>query len=154
MKKKLSLLLTCILLCVSMAMPVYAAEPTGTPENEVVALATSSNYFSKITPKLNSLAGALPASANLSSGSCYGTNRSITSVTVNCRVSSGSSPFTLTITAPDGTTQSMTCGTSSTTYTFTGFNTLDPYGTWNIKVKTNGAVSTVTATLKVNYNYN
>lgn len=36
---------------------------------------------------------------------------------------------------------------------FTGFNGEDPKGDWTIMIVSNGAVTTVTATLKVNYNY-
>lgn len=83
--------------------------------------------FQKSRPKLNSLNGS-SAMATLSSGSCSGNERSITSVSVNCRVSSGSSRYTLYVISPDGTTLSKSCGTSSTSYTFTGFNGEDPKG--------------------------
>lgn len=170
-KKKLSLVMMVALLLSSMCMPVSAAElpeEDVSAENEtlvkVVVLSededipeeaqalTSSNYFSKITTKLNSLNGAI-ASSNLSSGSCSGTNRSITQVTVYCRVSSGSSSFDLIVTSPKKTVQTVSCGTSSTTYTLAKFNGEDPYGTWNVGISSDGTVSTVTATLKVYYNY-
>lgn len=121
-------------------------------DDDIMPVASGSNYFSKITSKLNSLNGAT-ASSNLSSGSCSGTTRSITKVTVYCNVSSGSSSFKLIVTSPDKTVVSQTCGTSSTTYTLTGFNGEDPYGTWNVGIASTGTVSTVTATLKVYYDY-
>lgn len=153
MKKTISIFLTCLLLCFSVAMPVNAAEAEATSNlTSYVELARASSYFSKITPKLNSLTGTT-ASANLSSGTCLGTTQNITSVTVYCRVSSGSSPFTLKVKSPSGTIQTKNCGTSSTTYTFTGFNGEDPDGTWTIYISTKGAVSTVTSTLKTYYNY-
>ena len=52
------------------------------------------------------------------------------SVSVNCRVSSGSSRYTLYVISPEGTVLSQSCGTSSTTYNFTGFNGEDPKGDW------------------------
>ncbi|MBO5031793.1 MAG: hypothetical protein J6D08_07890 [Lachnospiraceae bacterium] len=166
-RKKLSVLMMAVLLFSAMYIPVSAAElpeqdvaTEDTTEVEVVVLsdddimplASGSNYFSKITSKLNSLNGAI-ASSNLSSGSCSGTTRSITKVTVYCRVSSGSSSFDLVVTSPEKTVVTQRCGTSSTTYTLTGFNGEDPYGTWNVGISSNGTVSTVTATLKVYYDY-
>lgn len=163
MKRKLSLLLVVTLLCTLFVMPVSAAElpseDVATSSAVVIAddgimpaATTGSNYFSKITTKLNSVNGAT-ASSSLSSGSCSGTTRSITEVTVYCRVSSGSSNFLLTVTSPSGKVQTMSCGTSSATYTFTGFNGEDPYGTWKVAINSRGTVSTVTATLKTTYNY-
>lgn len=132
---------------------MFEAEAANYTENQAMVTATTgSNYFSKITPKLNSLNGSA-ATATLSSGSCSGTERSITSVSVYCRVSSGSSSYTLYVISPEGTVLSKSCGTSSTTYTFTGFNGEDPQGNWTIIIVSNGTVTTVTATLKVNYNY-
>lgn len=153
-KRKLTLLITCILLFAMTVLPVSAVElPNTATVNDAVVTGTSgTNYFSKITPKLNSLNG-LPATASLSSGSCSGDTRSITSVSVYCRVSSGSSPFTLYVTSPSGKTLSTSCGTSSGTYTFSGFRGEYPYGTWIIIIVTNGTVSTVTATLDINYSY-
>ena len=151
MKRKLSLLLVVTLLCTLFVMPVSAAEASDYSDDEISVAATSgSNYFSKITPMLNSLNGSA-AMASLSSGSCSGNERSITSVSVYCRVSSGSSRYTLYVISPEGTTLSQSCGTSSTTYNFTGFNGEDPKGNWTIMVVSNGVVTTVT--LKVNYNY-
>lgn len=153
MKRKLSLLLVLTLLCTLFVTPVSAAEAANYTEDQAVVTATSgSNYFSKITSKLNSLNGTA-AMSSLSSGSCSGNKRSITSVSVYCRVSSGSSRYSLYVISPNGTTLSQSCGTSSTTYNFTGFNGEDPKGDWTVMIVSNGAVSTVTATLKVNYNY-
>lgn len=153
MKRKLSLLLVLTLLCTLFVTPVSAAEAANYTEDQAVVTATSgSNYFSKTTPKLNSLNG-LAAMAKLSSGSCSGNERSITSVTVNCRVSNGSSRFYLTVVSPSGNSATTLAGTNSTTYTFPDFNGEDPKGDWYIIVESLGAVTTVTATLKVNYNY-
>jgi len=167
-KKKLSLLVAVALLfgVVNVPLSVSASElqredvSTDDTMVEVVVLSdedimpasSGTNYFSKITSKLNSLNGAT-ASSNLSSGSCSGTTRSITKVTVYCRVSSGSSSFDLVVTSPEKTVVTQSCGTSSTTYTLTGFNGEDPKGTWNVGISSNGTVSTVTATLKVYYSY-
>ncbi len=153
MKRKLSLLLVATLLCTLFAMPVSAREVSNPARQETAVAATAgTNYFSRTTTKLNSLNG-LTASSTLSSGSCSGNSRSITSVTVNCRVSSGSSRFTLTVESPSGTIAEKLCGTSSGTYTFTEFNNQDPNGKWTVSVSSQGTVSTVTGTLKVNYSY-
>lgn len=166
-KRKLTLLITCILLFAMSVLPVSAAEisaventaaentvaeiPAITTANDAVVLGTSgSNYFRKITPLLNSL-GSL-SSANLSSGSCSGDVRSITSVTVYCRVSRNSDSFRLVVTSPTGTTKYVSCGTNSDTYTITGFTGEDPKGTWTVGIISNG-ISSVTCTLNVNYNY-
>jgi len=157
--EKIDNFITCIAMCLCLVMPVSAAEQppidgniANYETNNVQSMTAGSSYFSKITPLLNSLTGRT-ATATLSSGSCIGNNESITNTTVYCRVSNGSSPYTLTVVAPSGTSQSISCGTSSTTYTFTGFNGEDPNGTWTIYVTTRGTVTTVTATLKVYYTY-
>lgn len=157
MMKKLTTFITCIAMCLCLVMPVSAAELQTETSNtsqavEIVTALSGSTYFSGITTKLNSLYGA-NASANISSGTCLGNSQSITSVTVYSRVSSGSSGYTLTVKAPSGTTQTITCGTSSTTYTFNGFNGEDPDGRWTVTISSNGTVSTVTCTLKVYYTY-
>lgn len=155
MKRKLSLLLVLTLLCTLFAMPVSAAEvePSNYADNEIVVAGTSgTNYFSGTTTKMNSFNG-LEAVATRSSGSCSSDERSITSVSVYCNVSSGSSSFKLYVISPSGTVAYKNAGTSNATYNFTEFNGEDPYGKWTIKVVTNGTVSTVTATLKVNYLY-
>ncbi len=153
MKRKLSLFLVLTLLCTLFAMPVSAAEATDYTDDGIAVAATSgTNYFSGTTTKMNSLYGS-EAVATRSSGSCSGDERSITSVSVYCRVSSGSSSFKLYVISPEGTVAYRNAGTSSTTYNFTEFNGEDPYGKWTIKTVTNGTVSTVTATLKVNYSY-
>lgn len=151
-KRKLTLLITCVLLFAMSALPVSAAEvPDVATVNDAIVMGTSgSNYFSGITTKLNST-GSL-ASSTISSGSCSGDVRSITSVSVYCRVSNGSSSFKLVVTSPSGTTKYVTCGTSSTTYTITGFEGEDPKGKWTVGIISNG-ISTVTATLKVNYDF-
>lgn len=153
MKRKLSLLLVVTLLCTLFVTPVSVAEAANYAGDQAVVTATSgSDYFSKTTTKLNSING-YEAMAKLSSGSCSGNERSITSVSVNCRVSSGSSRYTMYVISPSGTTSSINAGTNSTTYNFTAFNGEDPKGDWIIIIISNGTVTTVTATLKVNYNY-
>ena len=153
MKRKISLLVVLTLLCTLFVMPVSAAEVPNYVEDEIaVAATTGTNYFSKTTTKLNSLNG-LEASSLLSSGSCSGDTRDITSVTVNCRVSSGSSRYILKVTSPEGTVATKLCGTSSTTYSFSEFNNQDPNGKWKVSIITQGTVTTVIGTLKVNYSY-
>ena len=155
MKRKLSLLLVLTLLCTLFAMPVSAAEvePSNYADSGIVVAGTSgTNYFTGTTTKMNSVNGS-EAVATRSSGSCSGDERSVTNVSVYCRVSSGSSSFKLYVISPKGTVAYRNAGTSSTTYNFSEFNGEDPYGKWTIKVVTNGTVSTVTGTLRVDYSY-
>ena len=151
-KRKIALLTTCILLFTMTALPVSAAEiPAAATVSDAVVLGTSgSNSFRGMTSKLNS-AGSL-ASSTISSGSISADNRSVTSVTVYCRVASGSDSFRLVVTSPSGTTKYVSCGTSSATYTIPGFNGEDPKGTWKVGIISNG-ISTVTCTLTVNYDW-
>lgn len=156
-KRKLTLFITCILLFAMSVLPVSAAEnaaaeiPAATTVNDAVVLGTSgSNYFKGITSKLNS-AGSYVYST-ISSGSISADNRSVTSVTVYCRVASKSDSFKLTVTSPSGITKTISCGSSSDTYTISGFTGTDPYGTWKVGITSNG-ISTVTCTLTVNYDW-
>ena len=85
--KKLISFITCIAMCVMFAMPVSAAEvvseeETITMTEESVASVYSTNYFRKITSKLNSVYGNPSTVATLSSGSVTGANPSLTGVTV------------------------------------------------------------------------
>ncbi len=153
MKRKISCMMVLVLLCTMFVVPVSAAEVSNISDEGIsVAATTGTTYFSKTTTKLNSLNG-LEASSLLSSGTCLGNTRNITSVTVNCRVSSGSSRYILKVTSPSGTVATKTCGTTSTTYTFTEFRNEDPDGKWTVSIASQGVVTTVTGTLKVNYSY-
>ena len=94
-------------MCVMFAMPVSAAEvvseeETITMTEESVASVYSTNYFRKITTKLNSVYGNPSNTSKLSSGSISGTNPKITSVTIYSRVSSGSDPFYVYVEDPKG----------------------------------------------------
>ena len=82
--KKLISFITCIAMCMMLVMPVSAAEiapkdETVTMTDESVASVYSTNYFRKITSKLNSVYGNPSTVATLSSGSVTGANPSITS---------------------------------------------------------------------------
>lgn len=59
----------------------------------------------------------------------------------------------MTVVSPSGNSATILAGTNSTTYTFSDFIGEDPKGEWYVIVESLGAVTTVTATLKVNYNY-
>ena len=109
MKRKISFMMVLVLLCTMFVVPVSAAEVSNISDEGIsVAATTGTTYFSKTTTKLNSLNG-LEASSLLSSGTCLGNTRNITSVTVNCRVSSGSSRYILKVTSPSGTVATKTC---------------------------------------------
>lgn len=155
--KKLISFITCIAMCVMFAMPVSAAEvvseeETVTMTEESVASVYSTNYFRKITTKLNSVYGNPSEIVNLSSGSVTGNDPQITSVTLYSRVSSGSDPFYLYVVDPNGYLDYFLVS-SSGTITTNDFNGLDPTGNWKIWIETTGDVSTATITLTVNYKY-
>lgn len=153
MKRKLFLLLVLTLLCTLFVMPVSAAEAESHTEDQVVVAATSgSNYFTKSFNTVNSINGNA-AVKQFSSGSCSGNTRSITKVSVTCRVSNGSSRYYLTVVAPSGNSSTIVAGTNNTTYTFTAFNGEDPKGDWYIIVESLGAVTTISGSMKVEYNY-
>lgn len=144
-KKAFTAVIACMLACVMFVTPVFAA----------------TNYFSKTTVKLNAYNGGSSTKSTVSSGSVSGTDRSITSVSLYCNVSSGTDPYTLYVLSPSGKQYSVSGPTSSTTLTTTAFNGEDPNGTWTIWIVNSGytthgniyPVSTVTVTLKVYYSY-
>jgi len=118
-----------------------------------VQVFAANDYFSGMTGKMNAVAianGGVSSAWNISSGSVP-TNASVTSVTLNVTVSSGSSPFYIYVKSPTGTITSKYVG--STSITFTEFNNQNPKGTWQVWIETTGTVSTASATMKVNYSY-
>lgn len=156
MKKFISFI-TCIAMCMMLVMPVSAAEvvseeETITMTEESIASVYSTNYFRKITKKLNSVYGNPSEIVTLSLGSVTGSDPQITSVTLYSRVSSGSDPFYLYVVDPNGYLDYFLVS-SSGTITTNDFNGLDPTGDWKIWIETTGDVSTATITLTVNYKY-
>lgn len=129
-------LFTCVCALILFSTPVLAA----------------SNHFSKSLSTMNSLYGATSNTCSVTSGSCSGTTRSITSVSVY-GVLTGSS-CKVYVTSPEGSVYYKTM-TSTGTVTFnTEFNGEDPKGRWYVYIVTNGAVSTVkSGVLEVNYSY-
>lgn len=111
----------------------------------------ATNWFSGQTGTMNALNGGTSAAWNISSGSISVTNPKVTSVTLNVKKSSGSSPFYVYVKNPQGTIASKLVG--SATPSFSEFNGQDPQGTWQIWIETTGTVSTATATMRVNYSY-
>ncbi len=155
--KKIISFITCIAMYLMLVMPVSAAEimseeETITMTEETEASVYATNYFRKITPKLNSVYGNPSNIATLSSGSVTGSDPQITSVTLYSRVSSGSDPFYLYVVDPNGYLDYFLVD-SSGTITTNDFNGLDPTGDWKIWIETTGDVSTATITLTVNYRY-
>ncbi len=155
--KKVIPFITCIAMCMMLVMPVSAAEvapkdETATITEESVASVYATNYFRKITKKLNSVYGNPSDIVTLSSGSVTGSDPQITSVTLYSRVSSGSDPFYLYVVDPNGYLDYFLVS-SSGTITTNDFNGLDPTGDWKIWIETTGDVSTATITLIVNYKY-
>ena len=99
MKKLFSILAIGALLTSTISAPIYASEAYSVKNinNPTAGIsAYSSNYFSGITGKMNSLNGKQSRVFNISSGS-IDTTAKVTNVTVNVTVSSGSSPFYLLI---------------------------------------------------------
>ena len=141
MKKFISFI-TCIAMCMMLVMPVSAAEvvseeETITMTEESIASVYSTNYFRKITKKLNSVYGNPSEIVTLSSGSVTGSDPQITSVTLYSRVSSGSDPFYLYVVDPNGYLDYFLVS-SSGTITTNDFNGLDPTGDWKIWIETTG----------------
>lgn len=154
MKKVLSIILS-ISLCLIMPIQVSAMEVI--PKENVVEKEKSntsthaSNSFSKSFPKLISANGIASNIAAFSTGS-ISSSAQITSISIYVRVSTGSDPFILYVQAPDGTIYSFVI-TKSGTITINDFNGCDPSGTWKIWIETQGTVSTISGTFKVNYSY-
>lgn len=156
--KKLMSIITCMALCVMMVMPVSAAEITPV-DNTVVSseydngvMPLSTNYFTGSTSRMNSLNGVMSGMSKISSGSISVGNPSVTSVSLNVTVSSGSSSFYLYVVSPSGKSASKLVR-SSGTVTFSEFNGEDPTGSWYVYIITTGTVSTATARMTVNYSY-
>lgn len=91
----------------------------------------------------------------------YGTNPSITQVKLNLNVSSGSDPFHITITSPEGTVYTFAPSTTSGNYTIHYFDGEDPDGRWYITLTNDGITynplhmyptTTVTPSLTITYN--
>ena len=152
--KKIVSVITCIMLCAILAIPVSAAEISTVDEVDVITenstYSVNAGYFRKITPLLNSVNGKSSDVATLSSGSISGNNPKITSVSLYVRVSSGSDSFYVYVKDPNKNTAFITVS-SSGTYDITDFNGLDPSGDWQIWIVTKGTVSTATITMTVNY---
>lgn len=156
MKKLLSMFTTCIMLCVMLATPVSAAENTSILEKNIITAneefsTYATNYFTGSTGKMNSLNAGQSRIFNASSGSIYGTS-SVTKVTLNVTVSSGSSPFYIYVVNPDGYTASKLISRSGSV-SFTEFNGTDAHGKWSIYIRSTGTVSTASANLRVEYSY-
>ncbi len=153
MRKVFSMIL-CISLCIMYALPVSAAElmpKENIIEKEEISATSSSNYFSKALPMLSSTNGIASRVVTITSGSIVGSAQ-VTSIRLYVRVSSGSDPCILYIQAPDGTIYSFVI-TKSGIITIDNFNGCDPSGNWKIWIETQGTMSTVSGTIKVNYSY-
>lgn len=156
MKKILSMI-TCMMLCIMLVMPVSAAGMPQTEETEKTmqdspSLLASTNYFTGSTVKLNSLNGTSSTISTISSGSVLGTNPKVTSVKLNVTVSSGSAPFYLYVEDPNGNVDYTTVSRSGSV-SFSSFNGVRPNGKWKVYIVTKGTVSTATARMTVNYSY-
>lgn len=121
----------------------------------------ASNYFSRTTVKLNAFNGGSSTMSTISSGSVLGSDPSITKAEIYCNVSTGTDPYTLYVKSPRGTLTSISGPSKSGTVTTSAFNEENPAGTWTVYIVNSGIsyngnlypTSTVTATLKVYYNY-
>lgn len=153
MKKFFSFLL-CMNLCITLAMPVLAAEilpKEAVIEKEEISVTSSSNYYSKALPTLSSINGTASRVATFTTG-FISDGMQITSIILYIRVSTGCSPFMLYIQAPYGTIYSFNL-TKGGNITVDDFNGCDPSGIWKIWIETQGTASTVNGTIKVSYSY-
>lgn len=153
MKKLFSILAIGALLTSTISAPIYASEAYSVKNinNPTAGIsAYSSNYFSGITGKMNSLNGKQSRVFNISSGS-IDTTAKVTNVTVNVTVSSGSSPFYLLIENPSGQVVEKYVSKSGS-ISVSDFKNTSAKGTWKLSIVSNGLVSTATARMIVNYN--
>ena len=151
MKKVLSFIL-CISLCIMYTLPVSAMEVISKEniiEQEEVSVPASSNYFSKILPKINSANGVASKIVTFSSGSISG-NAQVVSISLYVRA--GGDPFKLYLQAPDGTLF-WTVMDATGTIGVDNFNVKNLNGTWNTWIETLGIASSATITAKIHYNY-
>lgn len=125
---------------------ILAATPTVTDTT-----LTLSNYFTKLTPRVNSLYG-MPATSSVNATTVFGTKHAISDVTFNVTVSRGSAPFYLIVKSPSGHEVSKLIGTSGVVK-FPEFINLEAKGTWSVTVQTTGTVSTVSTSMRVDYKY-
>lgn len=152
--KKIISFFVCMNLCITLAMPVSAAEimpKENVIEKEEASTTLGSNSFSKVLPKLSSVNGTASKIVTFSTGSTSGSAQ-ITSIKLYVRVASGSSPFILNMQAPDGTTYSFVI-TKSETIILDNFNGCDLSGSWKIWIETQGTASTADITVTLNYSY-
>lgn len=113
---------------------------------------TLSNYFTKLTPRVNSLSG-LPATSSVNATTVFGKEHAISDVTFNVTVSRGSAPFYLIVTSPQGYRASKLIGTSGVVKFPEFINSNKANGIWYITVQTTGTVSTVSTSMRVDYKY-
>lgn len=152
MKKVLSIIL-CLNLCISLAMPVSAAEAVAKDDViEAVVTNTSmyaTNYYSRGLGTLSSTNGIASKviTANPVSGSSA---EYVTSVQLHVRISGA--PCVFYLQSSDGTVYNITI-TSNKIITLDELNDSDPFGSWKIWIKTTGTSSMANIIMKVYYNY-
>lgn len=149
--KKLMPIITSVVLCVMMAMPVSAAEvmpKENVLEKEEVSATTGSSYYISRTIRLNSTSGSESAHASISTGSVIG---NISSIIFNVRA--GGNPFKLYLQAPDGTLFWITMD-STGDIGVDNSNGKDLSGTWTIWIETLGTASSATISAKIYYDFN
>lgn len=149
--KKLMPIITSVVLCVMMAMPVSAAEVMSKEnvlEKEEVSATTGSSYYISRTIRLNSTSGSESAHASISTGSVIG---NISSIIFNVRA--GGNPFKLYLQAPDGTLFWITMD-STGDIGVDNSNGKDLSGTWTIWIETLGTASSATISAKIYYDFN
>lgn len=126
---------------------ILAATPTVTDTT-----LTLSNYFTKLTPRVNSLYG-MPATSSVNATTVFGTKHAISDVTFNVTVSRGSAPFYLTVVSPNGQKIAKLIGASGVVKFPEFINNNKANGIWYITVQTTGTVSTVSTSMRVDYKY-
>lgn len=150
MKKIFSIIL-CVSLCILCVLPVSAAEVMSKEnvlEKEELSATLSPNYFSRTLSRLALMNGT----ATFSSGSISGSAQ-VSLISLQVRLSSGSSPIIIYMQAPDGTIYSFRITTSGT-ITSNQFNGCDPLGDWKIWVEPNETIPSITVKIYYDYIYN
>ncbi|GFI32690.1 hypothetical protein IMSAGC013_04094 [Lachnospiraceae bacterium] len=150
--KKILLIILCMNLCLIPFMPVSAEEISEeysmSIEGDKIS-AYASNYFTKPTIRLNSVAGSESRYVNISTGSVSG---NIISISLYVRVINGSDPFKLCLQAPDGSLF-WTVIEKTGTIDINSFDGKDLSGNWKMWIETLGISSTAEIKMKIYYNF-
>lgn len=121
----------------------------------------ATNTVSKLYSKMNAMNGS--SVTKYTTVSVYGDDASVSKVILSLNVSSGSDPFYITVTSPEGSTATIGATTSAGPFDLSSYFVGEtPNGKWYITMQNAGysynpnqvyPTSIVTPTLKITYNY-